>query len=240
VVAYELLGGRHPFADKTTAQALFAAHLVETPVPLDAVHPGLPPTVVALVMRCLAKAPDDRPASAREVVELLGSLTPSAATLPAAASRAPSIAVLPFVNLSADPRTILLRRDQRGGPQRARPGPRASGRRPELELRLQGQAGGPADDGRAAPRRHVARGERAPRRQPVRITAQLVNAADGYQLWSARFDRELTDIFAVQDEIAGAIADTLRQRLREGAREGGGAASLPEGARCRRGARTRR
>lgn len=49
----------------------------------------------------------------------------------------------------------------------------------------------------------------------VRITAQLVNAADGYQLWSNRFDQELTDIFAVQDEIASAIATTLRAALHE-------------------------
>jgi serine/threonine-protein kinase len=49
----------------------------------------------------------------------------------------------------------------------------------------------------------------------VRISAQLVNAADGYQLWSNRFDQELTDIFAVQDEIATAIATTLRSALRE-------------------------
>jgi tetratricopeptide (TPR) repeat protein len=49
----------------------------------------------------------------------------------------------------------------------------------------------------------------------VRIAAQLVNAADGYQLWSDRYDRELTDILAVQDEIATAIGATLSQRLRE-------------------------
>jgi serine/threonine-protein kinase len=56
----------------------------------------------------------------------------------------------------------------------------------------------------------------------VRITAQLVHAPDGYQLWSDRFDRELTDIFAVQDEIATAIATTLRPVLRESADGAGG------------------
>ena len=44
----------------------------------------------------------------------------------------------------------------------------------------------------------------------LRITVQLVNAADGYQLWSERYDREMTDVFAVQDEIASAIATRLR------------------------------
>jgi serine/threonine-protein kinase len=44
----------------------------------------------------------------------------------------------------------------------------------------------------------------------LRITVQLVNAADGYQLWSERYDREVTDVFEVQDEIAGAIAAKLK------------------------------
>ncbi|MEP7128109.1 MAG: adenylate/guanylate cyclase domain-containing protein [Chitinophagales bacterium] len=44
----------------------------------------------------------------------------------------------------------------------------------------------------------------------VRITAQLINAWDGYHLWSATYDRELEDIFAVQDEIARAIANKLK------------------------------
>jgi len=48
----------------------------------------------------------------------------------------------------------------------------------------------------------------------VRITVQLVNVADGYQLWSGRYDRELDDIFAVQDEIAQTIVDTLQRHLK--------------------------
>ena len=47
----------------------------------------------------------------------------------------------------------------------------------------------------------------------VRITAQLVKARDGYHLWSQAYDRELTDIFAVQDEIAAAVVDALKLRL---------------------------
>ena len=47
----------------------------------------------------------------------------------------------------------------------------------------------------------------------VRVTAQLINAADGYHLWSERYDRELTDVFAVQDEIAAAIAAALKLKL---------------------------
>ena len=50
----------------------------------------------------------------------------------------------------------------------------------------------------------------------VRITAQLVKAADGFHIWSENFDRELKDIFAVQDEIAGLIAKNLQLKLDTG------------------------
>jgi TolB-like protein/Flp pilus assembly protein TadD/tRNA A-37 threonylcarbamoyl transferase component Bud32 len=47
----------------------------------------------------------------------------------------------------------------------------------------------------------------------VRVTAQLIDAADGSHLWSERYDRELNDIFAIQDEISAAIAKALRVKL---------------------------
>ena len=47
----------------------------------------------------------------------------------------------------------------------------------------------------------------------IRVTAQLINAADGYHLWSERYDREMTDVFAIQDEICQAIVDKLRVKL---------------------------
>jgi adenylate cyclase len=47
----------------------------------------------------------------------------------------------------------------------------------------------------------------------VRITAQLINATDGYHIWSEVYDRDLTDIFKVQDEISGIIANKLRENL---------------------------
>ena len=47
----------------------------------------------------------------------------------------------------------------------------------------------------------------------VRITAQLINAADGYHIWSENYDRDLTDIFEVQDEISAIIANRLRENL---------------------------
>ena len=49
----------------------------------------------------------------------------------------------------------------------------------------------------------------------LRITAQLINVADGYHLWSEKYDRELKDVFAIQDEIAGHIVGALRVMLSE-------------------------
>jgi TolB-like protein/Tfp pilus assembly protein PilF len=53
----------------------------------------------------------------------------------------------------------------------------------------------------------------------VRITAQLINAVDGYHIWSETYDRNLTDIFEVQDEISGVIVNKLRENLSAGAQE---------------------
>ena len=80
VIAYELLAGRHPFATHTTAQRLVAAHVSERPAPLRTVRRDVPPAVAALVMRCLAKDPRERPAAAAEV--LAGLASPGAARTP--------------------------------------------------------------------------------------------------------------------------------------------------------------
>src|SRR5206468_11530786 len=47
----------------------------------------------------------------------------------------------------------------------------------------------------------------------LRITVELIGTADGYHLWSQRFDRRLVDVFAIQDEIAGSVVSTLKGRL---------------------------
>lgn len=76
VVAYELLTGRHPFAGKTSAQSLVAAHVSEAPASVPARH-GLPVEVTQIVMKALAKAPADRPATGAALLEALDhALTP--------------------------------------------------------------------------------------------------------------------------------------------------------------------
>ena len=82
VVAYELLAGAHPFAGRESVQSLITAHLVEQPRPLGEMVSNLPPAASAIVMRCLAKNPADRPTDAREIISALagsGSEVPGAA-----------------------------------------------------------------------------------------------------------------------------------------------------------------
>ena len=60
---------------------------------------------------------------------------------------------------------------------------------------------------------HILEGSVRKSGNQVRVTAQLIKADDGFHLWSANYDRELTNIFAIQDEIAGSIADALKVSL---------------------------
>jgi serine/threonine protein kinase len=82
VLAYELLAGAPPFTARAP-WALVRAHLVQPPPPLDEARAGLPPSLVALVMQCLAKAPADRPADAAELLRRLG---PADGAAPASAA----------------------------------------------------------------------------------------------------------------------------------------------------------
>jgi len=75
VVAYELLAGQHPFAGKSGTSQLIAAHIAETPTPLAERAPEIPRDVAALVMRCLAKDPLQRPVNAHAVLERLSTNT---------------------------------------------------------------------------------------------------------------------------------------------------------------------
>jgi len=74
-VAYEVLAGAPPFGDGRTAHQLLVAHMVEPPPPLDDRRPDLPAELTEIVMRCLAKRPEDRPQSAAEVVRALDAVS---------------------------------------------------------------------------------------------------------------------------------------------------------------------
>ena len=84
ILAYELITGAPPFTARS-AQALIAAHIGETPRPIVTARAGVSPVLAALVMRCLAKAPDERPQTAEEIVRTLDAVvTPGASNTSAA------------------------------------------------------------------------------------------------------------------------------------------------------------
>ena len=88
-LAYECLTGQPPFSGRQTA-ALLAAHMAETPEAIGRRRPMLPPTLSALVMRCLEKRPADRPQSAAEVLQALeGAITPTGGSAPTVPVRLP-------------------------------------------------------------------------------------------------------------------------------------------------------
>jgi len=231
VVAYECLTGAHPFAGKRTSHAYIAAHLVERPVPIAERTSAVPRALADLIMLCLEKDPNERPASARALLDVLessvgmsgadasGTTPPRGLSARPATPGTPSIAVLPFLNLSADAENEYF----------------SDGITEEIRnllaqdrtLRVAARSSSFAFKGRSTDLRTIADQlnvrtllEGTVRRvgNRVRIATQLVNASDGFQMWSQRFDRELTDIFAVQDEIASSIAATLRSTLHEGSR----------------------
>ena len=102
LIAYEVLAGEHPFGGRSP-QATLAAHLTETPAPLADRRPEVPPVLERLVMRLLAKRPDERPSSAHDVVRTLDTMTQPTG----AAASGPTV-VAPALRPRSRPRAALL------------------------------------------------------------------------------------------------------------------------------------
>lgn len=89
VMAYEMVAGRTPFAGRST-QAVLAAHVIETPEPVERLRPSVPAPLAVLVMQCLAKRPADRPQSASDILQVLDAIgTPTGGIAPTTVIAAP-------------------------------------------------------------------------------------------------------------------------------------------------------
>jgi TolB-like protein/predicted Ser/Thr protein kinase len=206
-VLYELLSGNRAFAGTTTLHVLNAV-LREEPAPLPA-----PAVLVDIVRRCLQKRPEHR---FQTMTDLRMALERAAQDLASAktADQQPSIAVLPFANLSADPENEYfsdgLAEDIINALTHV-PGLKVIARTSAFSFK------GKQEDVRriaeALGVTNVLEGSVRRAGSRIRVTAQLIAAADGSHVWSERYDRELTDVFAIQDEIAEAIAAVLRVKL---------------------------
>ncbi len=220
VILDEMVSGKSPFERASAAETL-AAVLRDPPAPMASRGAStVESSLERLVLHCLEKDPAERFQTARDLAfaleSLLGDLRRPAAVSarPAADRPARSIAVLPFADMSAtrdqdylceglaeELINALTRID----------GLRVAARSSSFQFRA------PAVDVRAAGARlgvdTVLEGGVRKLGDRLRVTVQLVDVTDGYQRWSERFDRRLEDVFAVQDEIAEAVATAMRGLL---------------------------
>jgi TolB-like protein/tetratricopeptide (TPR) repeat protein len=202
VVLYELLSGRRPFPGENVNVVLTAIRDSE-PAPLEASG-----DVTRLVFRCLRKSPDER---FQSMSELRPVLEKAAASL---TRKEPSIAVLPFAMLGAGQDSEYF----------------GEGLAEDIISALSGVAGlrvisrtstfafkNQALDIRAIAETlgadHVLEGSVRTAGNRIRVNTQLISGRDGSQLWSKRFDRDLIDVFIIQDEISNAIANELKVGL---------------------------
>jgi serine/threonine-protein kinase len=213
IVLFELLCGVHPFRKNSTFETASAilAEPIRTP-PQSAIPHGLD----AVLSRMLAKKPDDRYADAGALLDDLkgvsqGLFSRAGQDLYDAAH---SIAVLPFVNISPNEENEYF----------------GDGLAEELinalvkleRLRVAARTSAFCFRGKAVDIREVGKqlnvgavlaGSVRVEGKRLRVTTQLLNTRDGYHLWSERYDRDMVDIFALQDEIAEAIVCQLKVKL---------------------------
>jgi serine/threonine protein kinase/Tfp pilus assembly protein PilF len=220
VVLYEMITGRRPFKSEYD-QALVYSILSEEPDPVTRVRSDVPSGLQSVVTKAIRKDQDGRYQTVSEMLTDLKSLgeqprDETSRKQSPIEKMQPSIAVLPFANLSADPENEYF----------------SDGMSEEITNALTKVNGlhvvartsafafkGKNEDIREIGRKlhveHVLEGSVRKAGNRLRITAQLIKIADGYHLWSERFDREMEDIFAIQDEISLSIVDKLKVTLLE-------------------------
>ena len=211
MTAYEMLAGKHPFEGLRGMQLITAHFSVPLP-PVDTLAAEAPAALCALVMRCLAKDRADRPLTTVEVLDALNGMAVVSATQN---DGRPSVAVLPLVNLSGDPDNEYFSdgmTEEILGTLAHMPNLRTAPRASCLAMK------GTKDDLRTVGARlgvdAVLDGSVRRSGNRVRIATQLTRVTDNAVLWSEKFDRDLTDIFAVQDEVTLEIVNALKVALK--------------------------
>jgi serine/threonine-protein kinase len=208
-VLYELLAGTPPIRGEN-ARATMARQVTESPTPLRALRPDAPRAMASAIARALSKEPGDRFSGAIEFVTALVAPEPDQGASHDSINEC-RIAVLPFVNASPEPANEYLSdgiTDELIDALAHVDGLGVASRTSVFALK------GRSLDVRAIGARLgvgvVLEGTVRMSGTRLRITAQLTSTDDGRLLWSERYDRELDDVFAIQDDIARTITDTLR------------------------------
>jgi TolB-like protein/Flp pilus assembly protein TadD len=209
VVLFEMLTAQTPFEADYEEELIYAV-LNEPPKALSLLRDDVPDYLENLVNTALEKQPDKRYQTMEEVLQDLKCAPID--TLPNISEK--SIAVLPFTNMSADPEQEYF----------------CDGMAEEIinsltqleELHVvartssfafKGKQMDVREIGRKLNVQHVLEGSVRKAGNRLRITAQLIKVSDGYHLWSERYDRELDDLFAIQDETSLQIVKNLKVKL---------------------------
>ena len=206
-VLYELLSGQRAFGGASTV-AVLSAVLRDDPQPIHA-----PPALQRIVRRCLQKPQAQRFQSTGELRAAIEEAA-TTETVPILDESQPSIAVLPFDNMSADKESEYFSDGLAEEIIHALaqvPGLKVAGRTSSFFFRDKDVEFG--EIGRRLNVEHILEGSVRQAGKRLRVTAQLIKVADGFHLWSERYDREMTDIFAIQDEITHAISTALQTKL---------------------------
>ena len=221
VVLYEMLAGERPFSGNTELEA-FSKRFNETPTPIRKVREGVPESIETALTKAMSPDPDGRYASIALFAQAIGSGAVGSPiiihTHPSpTVSAAKSVAVLPFTNMSADVDNEYFADgiaeeiiNALTKVQSLRVASRTS------SFAFKGKHEVIGEIGRKLKVSTVLEGSVRKVGNKLRITAQLINVADGYHLWAEQYDREMQDIFAIQEDISQAIVKSLRVILSEG------------------------
>jgi serine/threonine-protein kinase len=212
-VLYEMLAGEPPFTGPT-AQVVIAKRFAADAVPLSALRDTVPGALDAVVRKALARTVVDRYDTADEFSDALEQARTAPAGVGGAVPAEHSIAVLPFANMSADPEAEYfsdgVTEEIISALSRVE-GLHVAARTSSFAFKH--RAADVSEVGSTLKVATVLEGSVRKAGNRIRITTQLVSAADGFHLWSERYDREMGDVFAIQDEIARAIVSTLKVKL---------------------------
>jgi len=213
VCMYEMLAGRLPF-EGGYHQAVIYSILNQEPEPLSEMRPDLPLSVVNIVEKAMARNADERYPTVADLLRDLES--PEESPVVRTPSDRPSIAVLPFVDMSAQrdqdyfcdgiAEEIINALTRVEGLDVASRTSSFSFKGANIDIRTIGRRIG-VDA--------VMEGSVRKAEDRLRINAQIVSVADGYHIWSGQFDREVKDVFSIQEEIAQNIVEVMEVELSE-------------------------
>ena len=211
IILYEMATGERPFQGQTPAE-LVSSILRDSPRPVNDVSAALPTSLGGIITRCLAKESGRRYPTARELYQSLKRLENELETT--GGKSAPSIAVLPFADLSPEKDQDYfcegLAEELINALVKIE-GLRVASRTSAFQIK--GTVSDAGEIGRRLNVGSVLGGSVRKAGNRLRVTAQLTDVADGYHLWSERYDRNLEDIFAIQDDIAQSIVQALKVTL---------------------------